>query len=344
MRKLLNTLFVLSDDVYLQKENETVVIYNGNTKVAQYPLLSLENILCFSYKGASPALMGACCDNHIGLAFLSPNGKFLARATGENNGNVLLRRTQYRYADEPLERISIGRAMIAAKIYNSRKILDRTARNHSLQVDVSAFGQSCSTLAEYCRQALACNDLDELRGIEGLAAKEYFQHFGSMILQQKDTFCFNGRNKRPPLDPVNASLSFLYTVLSNDCASALESVGLDSYVGFVHTDRPGRASLALDLMEELRSVMVDRIVLSLINLKQLNGKHFRQEAAGAVYLNDDGRKVVLGEWQSRKRDLVEHPYLKEKIPWGLVPYVQSLLLARYLRGDIDGYPPFFYPG
>lgn len=344
MRKLLNTLFVLSEDAYLQKDGETVVIYKDDMKAAQYPLLSLENILSFSYKGASPALMGACCDNHIGLAFMKPNGRFLARVSGANNGNVLLRRMQYRYADESLERLAIGRAMITGKIYNSRKVLDRTARNHALQVNVPEFRKSCDVLAEYTRQASECGSVDELRGIEGLAAKTYFQRFDDMIIQQKQAFSFNGRNKQPPLDSVNAALSFLYTVLANDCASALESVGLDAYVGFVHTDRPGRASLALDLMEELRAVMADRVVLSLVNLRQLTGKHFRQEAAGAVYLNDDGRKVVLGEWQARKRDEIEHPYLKEKIPWGLVPYIQSLLLARYIRGDIDGYPPFFYRG
>lgn len=342
MRKLLNTLFVLSEDAYLAKEDETVAVYKDGKKAASYPLIGIEEILCFSYKGASPALMGACCEHNIGLSFMSPQGRFLARASGESNGNVLLRRAQYRYADGQSGSPDIERAFLTGKIYNSRRVLDRAVRNHSLQIDVTAFRISCEKMKDRLRELADCDSVDSMRGIEGLAAKEYFDRFDDMILQQKSFFKFAGRNKRPPLDPVNATLSFLYTVLANDCASALESVGLDAYVGFVHRDRPGRQSLALDLMEELRPVIVDRLVLTMINRKVINAKHFRHEATGAVYLNDEGRKTVLNEWQNHKREEIRHPYLSEKIQWGLVPYVQALLLARHIRGDINGYPPFLW--
>lgn len=339
---MLNTWFILSEDLYLVKENETAVAMRGDQKIDRHPFTELENILCFSYAGASPALMGACCDHKIGMAFLSPNGRFLCRVSGENNGNVLLRRMQYRYADDGDMSARIGRMFIFGKISNARQVLLRAVRNHSMRLDAEKMERACNELKLSMTAALKCASLEELRGIEGEAAQIYYGQFDSLILQQRGTFEWHGRNRRPPMDPINAVLSFLYTILAHDCASALEAVGLDAYVGFVHRDRPGRASLALDMMEELRSCLVDRLVLTMINRKVLTKKHFRYEDTGAVFLNDEGRKTVLKEWQLHKKEELEHPYLKEQIPWGLVPYVQALLLARFIRGDLDEYPPFLW--
>ena len=300
MKKLLNTLFVVSPDTYLALENENVVIYREETVLRRIPLLTLENILYFGYKGASPALMGACAERNIGLCFLKPGGRFLARLCGASYGNVLLRKEQYRISDNP------------------------------------------EILMHSVRLARVCGDLDELRGIEGNSAKLYFSVFEQLILNDKTTFSFNGRVKRPPGDAVNAMLSFVYVLLAHDCASALESVGLDSYVGFLHADRPGRQSLALDLMEELRSVYADRFILFLINNRMIKANCFDYRENGSVYLNDEGRKTVLAEWQKRKQDSITPPFLNEKIQWGLVPYAQALLLARCIRGDLDEYPAFLW--
>lgn len=342
MRKLLNTLFVTSEDVYLALESENVVVYAGDEKRGQYPLLLLEGIVCFSYKGASPALMGACAQRGIQLAFLTPRGRFLARVCGQDRGNVLLRKTQYRSSDDPAESSRIARSFIFGKVYNQRWVLERTLRDHRLRVDEAALRQASQMLAAFLPVIEATEDLDTLRGIEGEAAARYFQVFDEMVLSQKADFLLNDRNRRPPTDNMNALLSFAYTILANDCASALESVGLDSYVGFLHRDRPGRASLSLDLMEELRAPLADRLCLTLINNRVLQDKHFERQDSGAVYLSAEGRRQFLHAWQNRKREELTHPYLKEKICWGLVPYVQALLLARYLRGDLDGYPPFLW--
>lgn len=342
MRKLLNTLFVTSEDVYLTLESENVVVYAGDEKRGQYPLLLLEGIVCFSYKGASPALMGACAQRGIQLAFLTPRGRFLARVCGQDRGNVLLRKTQYRFSDDPAESCHIARSFIFGKVYNQRWVLERTLRDHRLRVDEAALHQASQTLAAFLPIIETTEDLDTLRGIEGEAAARYFQVFDEMVISQKADFLLNDRNRRPPTDNMNALLSFAYTILANDCASALESVGLDSYVGFLHRDRPGRASLSMDLMEELRAPLADRLCLTLVNNRVLQDKHFERQDSGAVYLSDEGRKQFLNAWQTRKREELTHPYLKEKICWGLVPYVQALLLARYLRGDLDGYPPFLW--
>lgn len=342
MRKLLNTLFVLSEDGYLALDGENVLVLRGRETTARFPLHTLEGILSFSYKGASPALMGACAKRNISLAFLTPNGRFLARSCGESNGNVLLRRAQYRTADDPWGSCRMAQAFICGKLYNSRWVLERAVRDHGLRVDGSALKAASAQLKDFMEQATQCGTLEELRGIEGKGASVYFSVFDSLILQEKDIFFLKQRSRRPPLDAVNSLLSFLYTLLSHECAAALESVGLDSYVGFLHRDRSGRASLALDLMEELRPVLADRVALTLINRKVLSPAHFRFEAGGAVFLNDTGRKVVLSAWQEKKKESLTHPYLNEKLPWGLVPYMQSLLLARAIRGDLDGYPPFFW--
>ncbi len=342
MRKLLNTLFITSEDIYLSLDNENVAAFRDGQLLQRVPLLSLENILCFSYKGASPALLGACVRRGIGFCFLTPSGRFLARVTGMVPGNILLHKEQYRRSDDEEKSCDIARAMIAAKIFNSRTVLMRALRDHPLSLDQELGKLYTKEMLSLARAAGKAEALDTLRGIEGNAAQMYFSFLDGMILADKKHFYFKARTKRPPKDRMNALLSFTYTILAHDCASALETAGLDPYAGFLHRDRPGRESLALDLMEELRSLWADRFALTLVNNRILTKDHFRLLEDGAVYLNDTGRKILLGKWQERKRDVITHPFLKEKIPWGLVPYVQSLLLARYLRGDLDGYPPFLW--
>ena len=262
--------------------------------------------------------------------------------TGRVNGNVLLRKKQYRLSDSEEKSTEIARFFILGKVYNSKWLIERTLRDHSLRVDAEKIKIKSAYLTEIYKQVLSVKELDVLRGLEGQAANNYFEVFDQLILNQKSDFKFMTRSRRPPLDRVNAMLSFGYRVLENDYASALEGVGLDSYVGFMHRDRPGRESLALDLMEEFRSVMVDRFVLTLINQRQILPKHFDVKENGAVLLNEEGRKVFFSQWQARKKEELTHPYLKEKICWGLVPYTQALLLSRYLRGDLDGYPVFLW--
>ncbi len=342
MRKFLNTLFVLSEDSYLALEGETVIVLAGEKKRGQFPLHTLENILCFSYKGASPALMGKCAQEGINLCFLTPKGRFLARVCGENPGNVLLRRTQYRVADDEAQSCIVARNFLFGKVYNSRWSIERTRRDHAMRVDDEKLGRASSLLADSLPAFLEETDPESLRGLEGQTAAVYFDAFDALILNQRETFAFTGRSRRPPLDPVNALLSFAYTLLANACAGALESVGLDAYVGFLHRDRPGRVSLALDLMEELRPLFADRFVLTLINNRVIRPEHFDRQPSGAVWLTEEGRKLFLSAWQKRLAEPITHPYLKEKLAWGLVPYVQSLLLARVLRGDLEGYPPFLW--
>lgn len=342
MRKWLNTLFVLSEDSYLALEGETVLVLAGEEKRGQFPLHTLESILCFSYKGASPALMGACAKRGVNLSFLSPRGRFLARVSGENPGNVLLRKAQYRMSDDESQSCRVARCLIFGKVYNCRWSLERTRRDHALRVDEQTLSHASAILAGTLPDILQQTDLSTLRGLEGQAAATYFGVLDNLILNQRESFSFTGRSKRPPLDPLNAMLSFAYTLLTNACAGALESVGLDSYVGFMHRDRPGRTSLALDLMEELRPLFADRFVISLINNRAIRSSHFTQQENGAVWLNDEGRKIFLTSWQKRLGETLTHPYLKEKLTWGLVPYIQALLLARYLRGDLDAYPPFLW--
>ena len=342
MRKLLNTLFVTSEEAYLALETENVAVYIGEEKKAQYPLLVLESIISFSYKGASPALMGACVRKGIQLTFLTPRGRFLARVCGREQGNVLLRKEQYRLSDNLEKSCHIARNFIFGKVYNQRWVLERTLRDHRMRVDSAALESASQALAGLLPVIETETDLDALRGLEGEASVRYFRVFDEMVLNQKADFLFDGRNRRPPTDNMNALLSFAYVLLSNDCASALESVGLDSYVGFMHRDQPGRTSLALDLMEELRAPMADRLCITLVNNRVLQDKHFERQESGAVFLGEDGRKLFLSAWQNKKKEEITHPYLKEKMAWGLVPYVQSLLLARCLRGDLDGYPPFLW--
>lgn len=342
MRHLLNTLFVTTEDIYLSLDGENVVANRNGQAVARYPLHTLSAIITFSYPGASPALMGACVKRNISLAFCTPRGTFLARVCGESNGNVLLRRMQYRAADDPTQSCRIARTMIFGKLFNSRWSIERSRRDHGMRLDTDKLSAASQTLKELLPAVSEETDLDSLRGLEGAGATTYFGVLDEMILNSDETFRFTGRSRRPPLDAFNALLSFAYSLLAHDCAAALESVGLDSYVGFLHRDRPGRISLALDLMEELRPCMADRFVLTLVNNRVIKPKEFQSLEGGAVRLTDDGRKTFLKNWQEKKREVLTHPYLSEKVPWGLIPYLQALLLARYLRGDLDAYPPFLW--
>ena len=342
MKRLLNTLYVTSGNRYLSLDGENVVVLEEQKEIGRIPLHNLQAIITFGYTGASPALMGACAQRNIDLSFMSGNGRFLARVTGEVKGNVTLRKQQYRISDDREASVLIARNFILGKVYNSRWILERAIRDYAMRLDTEMIKRKSLFLAQSLEKIRKCESAEELLGLEGEAASVYFSAFDEMILQQKEDFYFHGRNKRPPLDNVNAMLSFGYSLLAGMCGAALEAVGLDPYVGFFHTDRPGRMSLALDIMEEFRSVMVDRFVLTLINKKIVKEKYFIKKENGAVIMTDEGRKIFLSSWQSRKQETIKHPFLDEKIEWGMVPYMQSMLLARYLRGDLDEYPPFFW--
>ncbi len=342
MKHLLNTLYVLSPENYLSLDNENVVVLNGKNELARFPLHTLESIFCFSYKGATPALMGACADRGISLSFYSSYGKFLAKACGKERGNVLLRTSQYKISDDKTLSCKYGRNFILGKVYNEKWVLERATRDHPNRVPVEILKEKTAQLTEILADIKVCDDLDVLQGKEGKAAQIYFDSFDELILQQKECFSFDSRNRRPPLDKVNALLSFTYSILTRDCEAALEGVGIDPYVGFIHRLRPGRSSMALDLVEELRACYADRFVLYCINQRIINESDFIIQESGAVVLNDSGRKKFFGEWQKRKQESLTHPFLKEKINWGLVPYVQALLLARTIRGDMEEYPPFFW--
>jgi len=342
MRKLLNVLYVTSPKAYLALQGENVVVKKEDLVAMQLPLHNLEQIVCFSYLGASPALMGACAERNIGICFLSPNGRFLGRVEGSVKGNVLLRKKQYRFSEDELQSVQIATSIVGGKIYNCRKVIQRAIRDHALLVDTAMLQSASDALRQILISLAHCLTISELMGQEGSAAKIYFSVFDQLILQQKEDFVFKGRSRRPPLDRINALLSFLYTLLTNEISSALETVGLDPYVGFLHQDRPGRPSLALDMMEELRPVIVDRFAVTLVNRKQIAGSGFMVKESGGVLMDDETRKKVLSLWQERKREKLEHPFIHEKIEFGLIPYVQALLMARYLRGDLDAYPPFFW--
>ena len=342
MKKLLNTLYVTSTKRYLSLDGENVVILEDQEEIGRVPLHNLESIVTFGYTGASPALMGACAKRNIDLSFMSGNGHFLARVSGEVRGNVTLRKEQYRISEQKKESIKIARNFITGKVYNAKWVLERAARDYPLRLDVEKIKEKSAFMSQNLLKIRECEEAEKLLGLEGESASLYFSVFDELILQQKEDFPFGGRNKRPPLDNVNAMLSFAYVLLSGMCASALETVGLDPYVGFFHTDRPGRVSLALDIMEELRSVMADRFVLTLINKKIIGASGFSKKESGAVIMNDDTRKQFLSHWQDKKKEMITHPFLAEKIEWGLVPYVQAMLLARYIRGDLDEYPPFLW--
>ena len=342
MKKLLNTLYVMSETGYLSLDGENVVLLENDKEMGRIPLHNLEEIVSFGYRGTSPALMGACAERNVSLCYLTPQGKFLARVTGKIKGNVVLRRQQYDSCMDKEKAMDISRNCILAKVYKSRWILERACRDHSLQIDLEKVKEASQKLKNALDDIKVCETAEQLRGFEGEAASVYYGVFDELILQQKKEFQFQGRNRRPPQDPINALLSFAYTLLANSAGTALETVGLDPYVGYLHTERPGRMSLALDLMEELRAPLADRFVLSLVNKKIVNGKDFQKKENGAVLMKEETRRSILTEWQKKKKEIITHPYLNEKVEWGMVPYVQSMLLARFLRGDLDGYPAFLW--
>jgi CRISPR-associated protein Cas1 len=335
MKKLLNTIYVTRQESYVHKERETIVIKNGDSKLGQFPALAVGNILCFGQISVSPFLMGYCGEQGIGLSFFTEYGRFLARVQGRQTGNVLLRRMQYRWADDAEKSASVARVMVAAKIANSRAVLLREIRNHGANPLLKSAG---NRLASSLRRVRSAGSIDEAMGIEGDAANAYFSVFNELL--RGTGFAFGGRVRRPPTDPVNALLSFVYSMITQESASALQGVGLDPYVGFLHRDRPGRVSLALDLLEEFRASWADRFVLTLINRRQVQSSDFVTEASGAVRLTEDARKSFLVAYQERKQTEIMHPYLQEQVPIGLLPHCQAMLLARHIRGDTQHYPPY----
>ncbi|MGI6577398.1 MAG: type I-C CRISPR-associated endonuclease Cas1c, partial [Eubacteriales bacterium] len=300
------------------------------------------SIVLFSNMGMSPKLMEKCVEDSISVCFMTSHGRFRARLVGPSRGNVLLRKKQYAVSEDKILSLSISKNMVLGKIFNEKWQVERYLRDYPLRIDTAEMRNNSDKLSDYLKFVRQADSLESLRGYEGTAQVIYFNSFDHMILNNKEDFYFRGRNKRPPLDRINCLLSFFYTLLANDTAAALEAVGLDAYVGFMHTDRSGRVSLALDMMEEFRCTCVDRFVLSVVNRKQVAADDFEINENGSVIIKDEPRKVLLKEWQKRKQEMLTHPFLKEKISWGLLPHVQAMLLARYLRGDLDAYPPFMW--
>ena len=342
MKKLLNTLYVISPDAYLSLSDGNIMITLPDDRKSFVPLHTLNSVVCFSHKGASPALMGYCAKNSIRMSFYSPTGAFLFAVDSEYSGNVLLRMGQFQISKDEEKSLPLARNMIIGKLYNEKFVLLRCVRDHALRVNGEALRKSVDSIQHAMESVRRVSSEETLRGLEGNAASAYFSVFDHMILQNKDRFYFHERNRRPPLDRVNALLSFSYSLLANDCAGALKSVGLDPYVGFMHALRPGRTSLALDLMEELRPAFADRFVLTLINNRMISADDFEVRENESVLLTDSGRKTFLNEWQKKKREEITHPFLNEKVSWGLVPFLQAQLLARTIRGDLDEYPSFFW--
>lgn len=337
MRKLLNTLYITTPDAYLSKDDLNVVMSVKQIETFRIPIINIEHIVTFGYMGVSPGLMRLCAENGVALTFMSPSGKFLGHFQGPIKGNVLLRKQQYKLAEQEDFALHLSKLFIAGKIKNYRTILMRAIRDNGSNSNIE---EMAKLLEHRKRKVLETDNFDVLRGLEGDAANAYFSVFKHLMLNKNEYFKFTGRNRRPPKDAVNAMLSFVYTLIASETAAALESVGLDPYVGFLHTLRPGRRSLALDVMEEFRAYLGDRLVLSLINRGQISPNDFIAQGEEGITMTDEGRKTLLTAWQNRKKDCIMHPYLNEKIPIGLLPYAQSQLLARYLRGDLDDYPVF----
>ncbi len=342
MKKLLNTLFVSTQGAYINKEGESLVISVEKEVRLRVPIHTLGSVVCFGNVLCSPFALGHCAENSVAVCFLTQNGRFLARVEGPVSGNVLLRREQYRRADCPTVSAAIARNLVLAKAANARTVLQRGARDHGSNGPNDPIPTAVRRIGNILDEVSRAATLDGIRGHEGDAGRVYFEAFDGLITAQKEDFFFQERTRRPPLDNVNALLSFVYTLLAHDCVGALESVGLDPQVGFLHRERPGRPSLALDLMEQFRPFFADRLVLSLINLRQVQGKGFSKSESGTVEMNDDTRKEVLIAYQKRKQEEIRHPFLDETMPVGLLMYAQALLLARHLRGDLDEYPPFIW--
>ena len=342
MKKHLNTLFVTTQGAYLSKDGETIAVKVDDEVRLRVPVHTIGSIVCFGQVSCSPFLMGFCAKNNVSVSFLTEYGRFLAKVQGPVSGNVLLRREQYRKADDDNTSVEISKSILIGKLLNSRTVLQRFVRDHSGKPNADKVELASKLIASSLRRLQNENSLDVIRGIEGDSAHTYFSVFDHLITSQKEEFFFNERNRRPPLDRVNCLLSFIYTIVMHDVRSALETVGLDPAVGYLHRDRPGRYGLALDMMEEFRSFLADRLVLSLINLGKVKGKGFEEKENGAVLMDDDTRKEVLVTYQTRKQDEILHPFLNEKVTVGLLFHTQALLMARYLRGDMDAYPPFVW--
>lgn len=339
MKKLLNTLFVTTQGAYLRHEGEAVLVNVEHETRLRVPINGLGGIVCFGVVSCSPPLLHLCAERDVTVSFLSERGKFLARIHGPVSGNVLLRKEQFRRSDNQAGSAHIARAVVIGKVANGRSVLQRAIRDHGENVAVEKAIQRLGRIVDDLRSPL---DVESLRGVEGDAASVYFDVFDHLITAQKDQFLYRGRSRRPPLDNVNALLSFLYTLLAHDCSSALQGVGLDPQVGFLHADRPGRPGLALDLMEEFRPFFADRLALSLINLRQVQGSGFKTTESGAVTMDDETRKAVLVAYQKRKQEMLRHPFLDEEAEIGILFHIQALLLARHLRGDLEAYPPFIW--
>jgi CRISP-associated protein Cas1 len=339
MRRHLNTIYVTSEGAYCRKDGANIVVEVDKQEKGRAPIHVIGGLVCLGRASVSPSLMNACAEAGVTISFLTEHGRFLARVEGPRTGNVLVRRTQHRTADDPAKALIIAKGVVAAKLANQRTVVRRALRDHG---DAASLADAEMRITHVARRALAAADIDILRGSEGEGAALYFGAFDAMIRHDDAKFSFHGRTRRPPLDRVNALLSFLYAILGNDCRGALEGVGLDPAIGFLHADRPGRMSLALDLMEEMRPVLADRLALSLINRRQLAVSDFEESETGAVMLNEVGRKTVLTAFSERKRQTLRHPFLGEDMPLGLVAHVQAQMLARHLRGDMDGYPGFIW--
>lgn len=335
MKKLLNSLYILDETAWLSLEGENIVCKSDEREKFRMPFSNIEDIYCFSYLGCSPALMGKCAEYGIGLNFFSPNGQFLARVTGKTKGNIFLRKGQFEKFASP--DILLWQNTVAAKLSNTRFLLRRSVRDYPKIDEDGALSDCIEIIESGIERVYTLTDKEEIMGLEGNCAKSYFSVFDRLILSQKENFFVTSRTKRPPLDPVNATLSFLYTIMTSQYASALEGVGLDSCCGFYHALRSGRSSLACDLVEEARCI-AERLTLTMINLKQLKPEDFEKQESGAVYLSKEGKRKVLTAWQEKKRTTIVHPYLGEKIPLGLLPFVQSSLLAKYIRGELEEYP------
>lgn len=339
MRRILNTLFITTQGAWLSQDGENIVVHLDRATSKKFPVHLFESIICFGRVSATGPLMGFCGQKGVPISFFSEHGRFLARVDGPVRGNVLLRRQQYRIADDKEGTLSIAKSILIAKIGNTRAVLMRTVRDNPDR-DMQHLTNAVRYLAENVGELKRAGSVETLRGLEGNSAQSYFGVFNAMILNQKESFQFTGRSRRPPLDKVNAMLSFVYSMLAHDIASALEGVGLDPAVGFLHKERPGRPSLALDIMEEFRSWLADRLVLSLINLKQVRADSFVTSESGAVVMDDETRKTVISAWQKRKQDDLTHPFLGEKMQIGLLPHMQARLLARHIRGELEVYPPY----
>lgn len=341
MKKILNVLYILTPESYVSRQGETISVRVGGEEKVRIPIHTIESIVCMANTTVSTPLIGLCGEAGIGLAFLSENGKFYGRFTGPVSGNVLLRHAQYRASTDLMAQLPLVMGFIAAKLANTRNVLLRASRETSVETSRFALQEAAASLARIAKDIPRQDSVASLRGLEGLAASHYFGAFDHMIRANKSDFFFRERSKRPPLDNMNAIMSFLYALLANDVRSSLEAVGLDPATGFLHALRPGRPSLALDLMEELRAPLCDRLALTLVNLRQLTGESF-EHTSSEVRMTEDARKLLIAAWQKRKREEILHPYLGEKIPIGLIPHVQALLLARHLRGDLPQYPPFYW--